>query len=183
MTVQPPGDNDEIDLFRRAMRDVRPLKTPGKRDPDPPRREIRNTVSRQTAVRTPRNQQPVAIDDCQSGSTVLFARAGVQKKVIRELKRGNLNVEDVLDLHGLRGHEATDALEDFFADAQLRRHRCVQVIHGKGNRSENRQGVLKPLTIAWLREALPVLAFTSCVPRDGGSGAVYVLLSRDRQQD
>ena len=109
---------------------------------------------------------------------VMFARAGIQKKVIQELKRGDLAIESVLDLHGLRSHEATDALEEFFADAQLHRYRCVQVIHGKGNRSENRQGVLKPLTIAWLREARPVLAFASCQPRDGGSGAVYVLISR-----
>ena len=183
MTTHLPGDDDDTDLFRRAMQDVRPLKAPRKREPDPPRRAIRSAPPRSTQARNPVQQQPVAIDDCQSGAMVLFARAGIQKKVIRELKRGDLGVESVLDLHGLRGHEATDALEEFFADAQFHRYRCVQVIHGKGNRSENRGGVLKPLTIDWLRESPPVLAFASCQPHDGGSGAVYVLLSRASRQD
>ena len=183
MTTHLPGDADDSDLFRRAMQDVRPLKAPRKKELRSPRREIQGAIPRPAPLRTTGQQQPVAIDDCNSGSMVLFVRAGIQKKTIRELKRGDLTVEDVLDLHGLRGHEAADALEEFFADAQLHRYRCVQVIHGKGNRSENREGVLKPLTIAWLREALPVLAFTSCQPRDGGSGAVYVLLSRAGHRD
>ena len=55
-------------------------------------------------------------------------------------------------------------------------YRCVQVIHGKGLNSKNREPVLKILVRGWLAQHNHVLAFCQANPAEGGSGAVLVLL-------
>jgi DNA-nicking Smr family endonuclease len=52
----------------------------------------------------------------------------------------------------------------------------VRVIHGKGLGSRNREPVLKAKVAGWLAQREAVLAFCEAPPRDGGSGAVLVLL-------
>ena len=59
--------------------------------------------------------------------------------------------------------------------------RCVRIIHGKGSRSEEGQPVLKHKVNYWLRCRDEVLAFTSATGRDGGTGALYVLLRNPRK--
>ena len=56
----------------------------------------------------------------------------------------------------------------------------MRIIHGKGKSSEGKLPVLKGKVNAWLRQWDQVLAFCSARPNDGGTGAVYVLLSRGR---
>lgn len=84
----------------------------------------------------------------------------------------------MLDLHGLRVVEARLALAGFLAHAIRHRLRVVQIIHGKGYRSEDRQPILKQKINQWLRQRDEVLAFCSAPRFDGGTGAAYVLLSR-----
>ena len=122
--------------------------------------------------------QAIAIDQTDRGENVLFARAGLQKKQIRRLQRGEIPYEDVLDLHGMTSRQAEEMLDNFVGQACLAKSKCILVIHGKGYRSENRQGVLKPLTVHWLKESSLIQAFCSTLPRDGGTGAVYVLLKK-----
>jgi len=50
------------------------------------------------------------------------------------------------------------------------------VIHGKGWRSEGRDGILKVNTRHWLAQHPQVLAFCEAPLNAGGSGAVWVLL-------
>ena len=54
----------------------------------------------------------------------------------------------------------------------------MRIIHGKGNRSDDRGPVLKVKVNNWLRQHDRVQAFHSARPVDGGTGAVYVLLKR-----
>lgn len=170
---------DDSETFRKAMSGVN--------------RNSKNYRAQKVTHRTPENTRPLprnrgglpatsisfsqpAIDETSSGDSVLFVRPGLQRKNIRRLKRGEFPVESVLDLHGLRSHEAAQHLEDFISTTLNAGLRCVLIIHGKGYRSENRGGVLKPFTVNWLKDIAEVLAFCSAVPRDGGTGAVYVLL-------
>jgi DNA-nicking Smr family endonuclease len=60
--------------------------------------------------------------------------------------------------------------------------RCVLVIHGRGRHSET-EPILKEALLDWLAEppvGSLVLAFSSALGRDGGVGATYVLLRRER---
>lgn len=101
---------------------------------------------------------------------------GVQKTLLRKLKRGEIRPADKLDLHGHTATEAAAMLADFIGEAAAADERCVLVIHGKGLRSEVPGGVLKDFTADWLKRAPEVLAFAPARPKDGGTGAVYVLL-------
>jgi DNA-nicking Smr family endonuclease len=52
---------------------------------------------------------------------------------------------------------------------------CIRVVHGKGLRSRTIPK-LKLMTNRLLRRHPAVVAFASCRPADGGTGAVVVLL-------
>ncbi|MEA3412432.1 MAG: Smr/MutS family protein [Pseudomonadota bacterium] len=114
----------------------------------------------------------------QPGDSLLYHRPGIQHRVIRQLRRGQYRIEAELDLHGLSAHAARAELSRFLHDVKRAGIRCVRIIHGKGNRSSNRGPVLKPRVNHWLRQRGEVLAFSSAVPADGGTGALYVLLKR-----
>jgi DNA-nicking Smr family endonuclease len=92
-----------------------------------------------------------------------------------------MEVELELDLHGLTVSYAREMLLEFLRACRQRRVRCVQIVHGKG-KSSDRQPILKHKLNLWLRQWEDVLAFCSARPRDGGTGAVYVLLRQARHR-
>jgi len=112
-----------------------------------------------------------------SGEELVFHRAGIQPGVLRKLRRGDYRVQGEIDLHGLTVAEAKQALREFLAQALMRQWRCIRIVHGKGLRSGHRGPVLKGMVGTMLRKVGPVLAYVSARQVDGGTGAVYVLLS------
>lgn len=178
------GRDEDQDFFTRAMSGVNPLHEKF--------RDKKTATKRvSTGHRPNRNQLPpaeppepehIAVPDGPPvHGPVQFVRPGLQRNVIRKLKRGSYPVEDSLDLHGLYKSEAGQALGKFLNRAVQSGYRCVLVIHGKGHGSAGRQGVLKPYTVNWLKQHSAVLAFCSTQPRHGGTGSVYVLLKSNRQ--
>lgn len=111
-----------------------------------------------------------------------FQRSGVQHRLFRDLQRGAIPPQSTLDLHGSRVAEARRALAEFIRDSAGRGLRCVRIIHGKGQRSAAQQPILKQKVNQWLPQRREVLAFVSAPSRDGGTGVVYVLLSRKFQE-
>ena len=97
---------------------------------------------------------------------------------LRKLRRGEWPLQDELDLHGLNSDAARQLLVEFLHDSTQRGLRCVNVIHGKGWRSEGRDGILKVHTRHWLTQHPQVLAFCEAPPNAGGGGAVWVLLEK-----
>jgi DNA-nicking Smr family endonuclease len=173
---------DEAELFRRAMRDVQPLKRAAR--VPPVRRRVRARASFARAERAAVLQESlgngVDLTEVQPGDELLYRRSGVPETVLRELRRGLYRVESEIDLHGLTMAEATLQLNAFLREARTQRWRCVRVIHGKGLRSGNRGPVLKNTVNALLRRTSAVLAFASARPVGGGTGATLVLLSVHR---
>ncbi len=106
-----------------------------------------------------------------------FRRDGIQHRLFQDLQRGVIQPESTLDLHGLRVAEARRELAQFIPWCAHRGYRCVRIIHGKGQRSAEQQPILKQKINQWLPQRKEVLAFVSAPRRDGGTGAVYVLLS------
>lgn len=101
---------------------------------------------------------------------------GVQNRLMRQLKQGKIAVENTLDLHGQTIEQAYHSTMQFIHQCQQHRSHCIQIIHGQGYRSAGGVPVLKQNADFWLRQHDAVLAFCSALPRDGGKGAVYVLL-------
>jgi len=106
-----------------------------------------------------------------------FRRDGIQHRLFQDLQRGVIKPESTLDLHGLRVVEARTELAQFIPWCAHRGYRCVRIIHGKGQRSSEQQPILKQKINQWLPQRREVLAFVSTPRWDGGTGAVYVLLS------
>lgn len=109
---------------------------------------------------------------------------GSDPKVLMKLKNGGYSREAHLDLHGMTSEQALDSLLFFIRENYLQGKRCVLLVTGRGTRSPGGQSVLKRAVQGWLtREPLRrvVLAFVTALPRDGGAGAIYVLLRKRRK--
>ncbi len=117
--------------------------------------------------------------------------AGLDKRTAERLDKGRLPIEARLDLHGMMQNAAHGALIFFIQQAWASGKRCVLVITGKGGRSHTssmseryeESGVLRRSVPRWLNEAGlrdKVLKFSYAQPRDGGEGALYILLRRRR---
>jgi len=181
---QAGGDDDADDaseaarLFRDAVRGVKPLARGAHAPRRPkPRAHARFTRADRAAVLRESLADEPPDPALAGGEELVYQRPGVQPAVVRRLRRGEYRVEREIDLHGLTVAEAKQALRQFLIDALERHVRCVRIVHGKGLRSGHRGPVLKAAVSAILRRTGAVLAYVSARPADGGTGAVYVLLS------
>jgi len=172
------GDPD-LDSFREAVRDVRPL-APRPLPPAAPRPAARARFRREDDRRVLQESLALAPGELlvETGDELVFRRAQVAPRVLERLRRGEFALEAEVDLHGLTAVAAREVLREFLAGSLRRGLTCVRVVHGKGLRSGPRGPVLKHAVNVWLRKIDAVLAFASTRPMDGGTGAVYVLLAR-----
>jgi DNA-nicking Smr family endonuclease len=173
-----PETPSDAALFRAAVRGVKPL---GARSTPPAPRKVRPRARFTRADRAAVLRESLAPmqDDPMigAGDELVFRRPEVQPAVVRRLRRGEYRVEREIDLHGLTVVEAKEALRQFLIRALEEQVRCVRVVHGKGLRSGHRGPVLKATVGALLQRTGAVLAYVSARPVDGGTGALYVLLS------
>lgn len=167
----------DVALFRDAVRDVRPLppRAAGPERPRPPPRAHFRRADEERVLAESLELGPGELL-VETGDELLFRRAAVASRALERLRRGELSIEDEIDLHGLTAVEAREAVRQFLAEALRRGLRCVRVVHGKGLRSGPRGPVLKHAVNTWLRKVDAVVAFVSARPVDGGTGAIYVLL-------
>jgi DNA-nicking Smr family endonuclease len=109
---------------------------------------------------------------------------GLDPRLVRRLRRGDFAWQAHLDLHGMTAAVARDAVEQFVVKGVRDGLRCLLIVHGRGLNSKDQVPVLKENMNSWLargRIGRHVLAFTSAKAADGGAGALYVLLRRDRK--
>jgi len=175
-----PGDED----FRSAMTGVSAHRPS---DRLPPERRRPSTRPRQSedderAVLAELLAGPFEHEVIESTELLAYRAPGLQDSVWRRLRRGSFRIGAELDLHGLNRAKAHQAVAMFLADCQDRGLRCLRIIHGKGRGSPNSGPVIKSLLDGWLRRRRDVLAFCSARPHDGGTGAVYVLLSASQHR-
>jgi DNA-nicking Smr family endonuclease len=169
---------DDIRVFRDAVKGTRPLSATPRVRPNRPKPKPRARFRRLGEAEVlEESLQLSPIDlEVEFGEELTYRRSGIQDAVMRRLRRGYYRVESELDLHGLTVPEAKSAMRDFLARAIARQCRCVRVIHGKGLGSGPRGPVIKQAVNVILRRTDPVVAFCSARPVDGGTGAIYVLL-------
>jgi DNA-nicking Smr family endonuclease len=162
----------DTDLFRQSLEGVTPLKPSGRITPKP---ALHKAIARNS------NYAP-AIPDTLSDHGASdeppseYLSNGLNRMTLRKLRRGVWPPQDNLDLHGLNSEGARKLLTEFLHHSTQQGLRCVNVIHGKGWRSDGREGILKTLTRHWLIQHSQVLAFCEAPQNAGGGGAVWVLL-------
>ena len=171
-------NDEDIDEFRRAISDAKPLKSkkriPEMRPKPKPRARFSKADDREVLSESLRDD----IDTIEHGygAALRFHRPSVGRRTMRKLARGGYSVQDEIDLHGMTTFEAKQRLADFIDYSVMRGNLCVRIVHGKGLGSGHRGPVLKNAVNRWLRKWDSVLAFVSTRQVDGGTGAIYVLL-------
>ena len=120
------------------------------------------------------------------------APIALERRKARKLRSGRIEIDDRIDLHGMRQSEAHVALRRFLKRGFAEGKRWVLVITGKGapartaldERSERdgiERGVLRRNVPRWLAEpelAGIVIGFTTAAVNHGGEGALYVHLRK-----
>jgi len=180
MASKKAKDNKDLQLFKEQMHDVI---------------RIRNDrVSHSTKVNSRRikksaddsvisNKQRYSTEHVPDCEVILrFERPGIQKPVLKKLRQGKMQIEADLDLHGYTAEQARSAMIKFMDQCQREQIKVACIVHGKGFGSSEKKPVIKPLVNKWLTEDINVLAFSSAQPKDGGTGAVYVLLRKPENQ-
>ena len=183
-----PTSDDGIALWRQVAGSVTPLQ-----------KSRRGLASGTAAESSPASQQPENIPVNRNRKPAPAAIpvpkvkqappplshgvvAGVDKRSGERLRRGKLPIEACIDLHGMTQAEAHRAVADFIDRQQAAGKRCVSVITGKGI-YRGGVGILKEAVPRWLNEPgirRHILAFSHAQPKDGGTGALYILLRRTR---
>ena len=123
----------------------------------------------------------VPIDFLVSGEYVEGAPDPRGRRWLESLRTGHFAVQAHLDLHGLGILDARDQFEKFIRNCLWQAYGCVRIVHGRGQHSADGHPLLKEHLQRWLcsrRMSRHIVAYTSARLRDGGGGALYVLLKR-----
>jgi len=157
----PPED---ILLWEREMRDVKPLAQPK------PEKEEPKVISKTKP--TILSKKPVS-QVISSVSPQVLGR--------REFRR--IKIEARLDLHGMGLEAGRDTFERFLRQAQDKGLKTVLVITGKGSMSS--ENTLRHQLPRWFEEtSLRGFVYSfhyPAKPQDGGQGAYYVILRRGKK--
>lgn len=142
--------------------------------------------ARRAAVREPPPPPPPAV--ARATATV----PGVDRRKVRRIASGTIEIEARLDLHGMTQSAAHARLIGFLQNAAAQGMRTVLVITGKGGSRQqpppssawwetDEIGVLRRSVPRWLAEPplrAVVIGCQPASPRHGGEGALYILLRR-----
>ena len=115
--------------------------------------------------------------------------SGINGATQDRLKRGTLEPDAKIDLHGMTEVVAHRALSSFLKGARQRGNRLILVVTGKGNPRKEESaswmmsphGVLKQMVPRWLNEpelSALIASVRSAHVRHGGDGALYVYLRK-----
>ncbi len=115
----------------------------------------------------------------------------IDKRTAEKIRKGKMPIEYRLDLHGFNQAQAYEALKHFIIQSYKSGIRSVLVITGKGKSKVTSKdwlspstGVLKQNLPLWLSEAPlkdKILNVTPAQPKDGGSGAFYVYIRKNKE--
>jgi DNA-nicking Smr family endonuclease len=166
------ADDDQAG-FMDSLEGIRKLETDKvdlhRQKPRPPARIARRKIDDHAPTTRSRPPHP------ERRGEAAFFDFGLSKDLRRRIRTGKLDIDDVLDLHGYRQHEARRVLHAFVANAMQNGSRYLLIIHGKGFRSNN-ESRLRPLTREFLANHPQVLAYCPAIERHGGDGASYAYL-------
>lgn len=173
---------EEHELFVETLKDAKVL---AKRKPAAPKA----AAPKRASVSPPELPMPA--------QTPRKSTAGLDGNTADRLRRGELDPQARLDLHGMTESTAHRALVTFLRGASARGLRLVLIVTGKGGKPQapdapfdlelegRARGVLKTMTPRWLAE--PELAgFVADIRlshrRHGGAGALYVYLRKSKSR-
>lgn len=186
--------DDERALWDEVTRDVRrparKRKIAKAGAPSPPRAD--------GTTASPKSPKPASIPKPSTSKvpTISTGIPGLDGATAERLRRGRIEPDATLDLHGLTQVKAHTRLVSFVRRRHADGDRCVLIVTGKGSPlredidastrgfvmpERSKAGVLRALLPAWLEHAelRPfIVGIQTAHQRHGGAGAFYVYLRR-----
>lgn len=191
MAKKPKADNDALAdedaaLWHRIAKTAKPLA--GRSPPPKPKAPAKSPPKAEKPKRQQTVTPPTPPPSRDLPELTKGRFAGVDKRTAARLKSGKMAIDGRIDLHGMTQAEAALALTSFLRTGQAAGRRTVLVITGKGFKpggrsAEERTGVLRRMVPRWLNQPenrARIVAVAQAQPKDGGAGALYVLLRRLR---
>ena len=179
---EQPIEEDDLALFQKSMQGVQRLESANiaKIEKNKVKKLDSQTLAKRAAAMGPMETDQAELSDTQamlnpvgSQATLSYRIATLQHKVFEDLKAGNLRWFEAVDLHGCTVEEARQAVLQIIQIAKDENQNVLKIVHGKGP-----DAILKTYVNSWLRQHRDVLAFVSAPEKQGGTGAVLVLLKR-----
>lgn len=177
--------NDDLELFQQMMDDVKPLAHDVAQLNKPHTITEAQLAKRQAAI-TLSTQEPDYLSiDCAAmlkpNDIIEYKKAGIQDGVYKKLRLGKYPLQARLDLHRKTLKQARDEVIHFIAQCIKMDLRTVLIVHGRGERSTP-QALMKSFVACWLTQIDEVQCAHSAQRFHGGSGAVYLLLKKSKNQ-
>jgi len=154
-----------------------------------PVKHDRHVLSREDRMRTLRQRQVSsrlkdkkanALFEFSDGFEATFSATGALKYVaegersdrVKQLKKGELPPELLLDLHGMNAEAAKSEIAALLYTAHTKHYACVCIMHGIGT------GTLKRKIPSWLVQHPYVTGFHQATLEWGGKSALLVLVKQ-----
>lgn len=169
------SEEDKL-LFEQAMQDVVRLDESEKVADTTPKKPIRKLARKTTRPGEPEPLDLAFENPVTAYESLLFTRPGSRTQDLAKLKKGEVQIQSRLDLHGHTEQTALSKLTAFIQQAHAKGLRYLLIIHGKGYNSDTEFPIIKNLVNQVLPQLSPIQGFCSAQPKDGGTGAVYVWL-------
>lgn len=178
MPKKPKVNEEDLAAFYKAMAGTTPLsqkkvRLAPKTQSRPPTKKVKVSEKELNFNETDE------LDEVSGEEFIAYKQASISEKILRKLRKGQYNVEAILDLHGMSVEQAKQAVIDFLQQCLHKGMRVVLIIHGKGRLKPT--PILKNKLNHWLRRTDLVLAFCSAASFHGNRGALYVLLKRTEE--
>ncbi len=197
--------DDDIKLWEHTAQSLKPLSRSKSRVRDAVGEpEVELDVAGPRKSEKQKFEPPVEAKHKTAGKTPLARVAVMQapapppvadfdRRNHKKLRKGRIELDGRIDLHGMRQGEAHVALRRFLLSSHAKGKRWVLVITGKGEpargksrepfdySSQTERGILKRSVPMWLEEPgvrAIVISFTDAAIEHGGTGALYVHLRK-----
>lgn len=177
-------------LLAQAMKGVKPLQLEASAPIQTTKKLDDNTLLRRAAAEGAKEMAQEAISDTvallnpvSSEAILSFRKIGIQQGLFKKLKDGHLPWRAAVDLHGCTVEQAREAVLQIIFDAQQEGITVIKIVHGKGYSQGSQGSLLKTCVNGWLQQHRAVLAFHSATAKDGGNGALFVLLKKQPPQN
>ncbi|MFO1390962.1 MAG: Smr/MutS family protein [Agitococcus sp.] len=184
-TYQADAALTDEQLLAKAMQGVTPLQLEATAPIHRTKKLDDNTLLRRAAAEGAKDMAQEAISDTvallnpvASEAILSFRKTGIQQGLFKKLKDGHLPWRAAVDLHGCTVEQAREAVLQIIFDAQQEGITVIKIVHGKGYSQGSQGSLLKTCVNGWLQQHRAVLAFHSAPAKDGGNGAVLVLLKK-----
>lgn len=171
-------ENDELTLFREAIKGTKKIK----QDTFVPKAEPRKKINEIRELKEKADTLFYFSDEyepllTEENDKVKYRREDVDPYILKQLRRGDFHPELFLDLHGLTKEMAKKELASLILACEREGIYCASIMTGYGTRA------LKYQIPRWLVQHPKVIALHQAPREWGGDAAILILVEQPEKVD